>query len=57
MRAIHCPCGHRLEGADGEELVRLAREHVAQHHSEMERSDEQLRERVAADAYDVERVA
>jgi len=31
MRAIDCPCGHRLEGAD----------------------DEQLRERVAADAYDI----
>jgi hypothetical protein len=27
MRAIDCPCGHRLEGADDEELFRLAREH------------------------------
>lgn len=57
MRAIDCRCGHRLEGADDEELVRLAREHIAEHHPEMERSDLQLRERVAADAYDVERVA
>jgi hypothetical protein len=31
MRAIDCPCGHRLEGAD----------------------DEELRQRVAADAYEV----
>jgi MFS family permease len=52
MRAIDCPCGHHLEGADDEELVRLARQHVEEHHPEMERSDEQLRARVAADAYD-----
>jgi hypothetical protein len=53
MRAIDCPCGHRLEGADDEELFRLARDHVNIHHPEMERTDEQLRERVAADAYDI----
>jgi hypothetical protein len=35
-----------------EELVRLARQHVEEHHPDMERSDEQLRSRVAADAYD-----
>jgi predicted small metal-binding protein len=52
MRAIDCPCGHRLEGADDEELFRLAREHVQTHHPEMQRTDEQLRERIAADAYD-----
>ena len=23
MRAIDCPCGHRLEGADDEELFRV----------------------------------
>jgi hypothetical protein len=57
MRAIDCPCGHHLEGSDDEELVRLAREHIAEHDPDMERSAEQLRERVAADAYDVERVA
>jgi predicted small metal-binding protein len=53
MRAIECPCGHHLEGADDEELFRLAREHVDRDHPEMQRTDEQLRERVAADAYDV----
>ena len=53
MRAIDCPCGHHLEGADDDELVRLAGEHVESHHPEMERSEEQLRARVAADAYDV----
>jgi MFS family permease len=37
MRVIDCPCGHHLEGADDDELVRLAREHVEAHHPEMER--------------------
>jgi predicted small metal-binding protein len=54
MRAIDCPCGHRLEGADDAELFRLAREHIDNDHPEMERTDEQVRERVAADSYDVQ---
>ena len=53
MRAIDCPCGHRLEANDDEELFRLAREHVDREHPEMERTDDQLRERIAADAYDI----
>ncbi len=54
MRAIECPCGHHLEAADDEALFQAAREHVERDHPEMERSDEQIRERIAADAYDVE---
>ena len=57
MRAIDCPCGHHLEAADDEELVRKAREHVDRDHPEMERTDEQMRERIVADAYDVAGVA
>ena len=57
MRAIECPCGHHVEAADDHELFRLCREHVDRDHPEMTRSDEQIRERVAADAYDVTRVA
>jgi predicted small metal-binding protein len=53
MRAIDCPCGHRLEGADDDELFRLAREHVDRDHPETQRTDDELRQRVAADAYDV----
>lgn len=52
MRAIDCRCGHRLEGAGDDELFRLAREHVDRDHPETQRSDKELRERVAADAYD-----
>ena len=57
MRAIDCPCGHRLEAVDDEELFRRAREHIAEHHPAMQRTDEQIRERVAADAYEVQTVA
>ena len=57
MRAIECPCGHHLEAADDEELFSLAREHVDREHPEMQRTDAQIRERVAADAYDVQAVA
>jgi hypothetical protein len=53
MRAIDCPCGHRFEGADDEKLFRLAREHVDRDHPELQRSDEQIWERVRNDAYDV----
>jgi predicted small metal-binding protein len=52
MRVIDCPCGHRLEAGTDEELFRLAREHIDRDHPEMERTDEQIRERVAADARD-----
>lgn len=53
MRAIDCPCDHRLEAADDEGLFHEARAHVDDHHPDMERTDEQLRQRVAQDAYDV----
>ena len=53
MRAIDCPCGHRLEAADDEELFVLARRHIDEEHPEMQRTDAEVRARVAADAYDV----
>jgi predicted small metal-binding protein len=52
MRAIDCPCGHHFQADTDEELFRACREHVDRDHPEMERTDEQIRERVAADAYD-----
>lgn len=54
MRAIDCPCGHRLEASDDDALFRQARDHVSEHHPDMQRSDQQLRQRVAQDAYDIE---
>jgi hypothetical protein len=52
MRAIDCPCGHHFEAADDEDLFTLCRGHIDRDHPEMERSDEQIRERISADAYD-----
>ena len=57
MRAIDCPCGHQLQAADDEQLFQRCREHIDQHHPDMGRTDEQIRQRVAADAYDVEVLA
>jgi len=51
-RMIDCPCGHTLVGEDDQELFRRARDHVDRDHPEMIRTDEELRERVAADARD-----
>jgi hypothetical protein len=42
---------------DGYELFRLCREHVNRDHPGMQRTDEELRDRIAADAYDVAPVA
>ena len=53
MRAIDGPCGHHFEPADDDELFRLRREHVDNDHPEMQRTDEQLHARIAADAYEV----
>jgi hypothetical protein len=56
MRGIDRPCGHRLQGAD-DELFRLAREHIDRDRPEMQRTDAQVRERIAADAYELQPVA
>ena len=52
MKAIDCPCGHRLEATSDDELFRVVREHVDRDHPELERTDDQLHARIAADAYD-----
>jgi predicted small metal-binding protein len=57
MRAVDCTCGHHFEAADDDELFRLCREHVDADHPEMQRSVEQIRERIVADVYAVETVA
>ena len=53
MRAIDCACGHRFHADTDEELFLVCREHVDRDHLEMERTDTQIRDRVAADAYDL----
>ncbi len=47
MPVINCPCGHRMEGADDEELFRAIRAHQDQAHATMGITDERIREALA----------
>jgi hypothetical protein len=47
MRAIDGPCAHHFEGTADEELFQLCREHVDRDHPETQRTNEQIRERLA----------
>jgi hypothetical protein len=51
-RALDCFCGVYLEGDDDEELLNWARAHVQRRHSDMELTDEQVRQIVVEGAYD-----
>jgi hypothetical protein len=51
-RALDCFCGTYLEGDDDEELLNWARAHVSRKHSDMELTDEQIRQIVKEGAYD-----
>lgn len=53
MLAIDCPCGHHFEAGSEQELFHVCREHVDSDHPELERTDDELRARVAADSYEV----
>jgi hypothetical protein len=57
MRAIDCPCGHQFEAESDEELFGLCRAHIDSDHPDMQRADEQVRERIDADAYEAEPAA
>ncbi|HET9736792.1 MAG TPA: hypothetical protein VFP78_01625 [Solirubrobacteraceae bacterium] len=57
MRAIDCPRGHHFQADADDELFRLCRDHVDADHPELQRTDDQIWQRIAADAYDVETVA
>jgi hypothetical protein len=56
-RVIDCPCGHQLRGEDDEGLFRAARRHVAEHHPDMQRTDEQVWATIRERARDEESVA
>jgi predicted small metal-binding protein len=53
-RALDCFCGTYLEGDDDEELLNWAQAHVQRHHSDMELTDDQIRQMVADGAYDTQ---
>jgi predicted small metal-binding protein len=52
MRAVNCPCGLTLTGADNDELIRRGRNHADEHHAGDGISDDFIREHVAANARD-----
>ena len=52
MRVIDCDCGHTLQAANDDDLLKAARAHVDEQHPEMQLSDDQVRELVAQKAYD-----
>jgi predicted small metal-binding protein len=52
MRVIDCDCGHTLQAANDDDLVRVARAHVDEVHPDMDIDEEGLRSLVADKAYD-----
>jgi predicted small metal-binding protein len=53
MRVIECNfCGETISGANDDDLARNFQRHVEENHSDVEFSEDQVRERVAGGAYD-----
>jgi predicted small metal-binding protein len=53
VRVIECNfCGETIAGANDDDLIRNLERHVEASHSDVGFSEEQIRERVAAGAYD-----
>jgi hypothetical protein len=50
MRAVRCWCDELLAADDDRRLVEVLRDHVAEAHPDEPRTDDELRERVAAEA-------
>jgi hypothetical protein len=48
VRAVRCWCGELVVADDDAGLARELRAHVAEAHPDEERSDEEIRERIAA---------
>lgn len=51
-RTIVCPCGHPMSATDDEVLFRVVRRHTDNLHSDLAYSDQDLRNLIAAEAYD-----
>ena len=54
MRELHCACGNRVVAENEEGLVYQVLEHAHEVHPEMDLTEEQAREMVAAEASDTE---
>ena len=54
MRELHCVCGNRVVADDDEQLVQQVLTHTHEVHPEMDLTEEQARQMVAAQASDTE---
>jgi predicted small metal-binding protein len=54
MRELHCMCGNHVVGENDEDLVQQVLEHAREVHPEMNLTEEQAQEMVAAGASDTE---
>jgi predicted small metal-binding protein len=52
VRVIECDCGATLTAANDDELFDAVRNHVDEAHPDENFSDDQLRQKIAAQAYD-----
>ena len=56
MRAYDCPHDdgtmHKVTGSDDEELLRNLKAHFDEYHMDLGMSDDQIRQTIAANAYD-----
>ncbi len=52
MRVIDCDCGQTLQAGNDDDLVKETRAHVDEVHADLEMTDDQVRELVAARAYE-----
>ena len=54
MRELHCMCGNHVVGENDEDLVQQVLEHAREVHPDMNLTEEQAQEMVAAGASDSE---
>lgn len=52
VRAVDCWCGHVVQAEDDDELARRLRGHLEGEHPDEDRSDEDVRDRVAERGYE-----
>jgi predicted small metal-binding protein len=52
MRVIDCECGETLQAANDDDLFRATRKHVDEAHSDLDMSDDQVRELISSKAYE-----
>jgi predicted small metal-binding protein len=52
MRVIDCDCGETLQAANDDDLFQATRRHVDEAHSDLDMSDDQVRELISSKAYE-----